>query len=67
MPHLHILQNIDTILISQAVVQFMIDYVAKRDATIKETKPKGRWSIFCSCLRKHKWAERNAQYVRDGS
>lgn len=52
---------------AKAVVQFMIDYVAKRDATVKETKPKGRWSLFCSCLRKRKWAESNAQYVRAGS
>lgn len=52
---------------AKAVVQFMIDYVAKRDATVKETKPKGKWSMFCSCLRKRKWAESNAHYVRAGS
>lgn len=52
---------------AKAVVQFMIDYVAKRDAAVKETKPKGRWSMFCSCLRKRKRAESNAQYVRAGS
>lgn len=52
---------------AKAVVQFMIDYVAKKDAAVKETKPKGRWSIFCSCLRKRKRAESNAQYIRAGS
>eukprot|EP01018_Ginkgo_biloba_P017220 Gb_12683 [translate_table: standard] len=51
---------------AKAVVQFMIEHVAKRDEKTKVTKPKGRWSKFCSCLRKRKWEESNAGYVKAG-
>lgn len=52
---------------AQAVVQFMIEHVAKKKDNVIENKPKWKWSIFCSCLKKRKREERNAQYMRAGA
>ncbi|GLJ45660.1 hypothetical protein SUGI_0961050 [Cryptomeria japonica] len=52
---------------AEAVVQFMIEHVAKRNDDVIEIKPKWKWSMFCSCLKKRKREESNARYTRAGA